>query len=58
MMKVTTMAELLGKCTVALARVRERLFTTRPIPTLYFRRLTNSSSAAGLNQDSSFLVYF
>ncbi|XVF12777.1 hypothetical protein REPUB_Repub08aG0148800 [Reevesia pubescens] len=59
MMKVSTMAELLGECTVALARMRERLLAPRP--TLHFRRLTSSSSysaAASLNQDSSFLVYF
>ncbi|WRX19540.1 hypothetical protein QQP08_012027 [Theobroma cacao] len=55
------MAELLGECTVALARVTERLLAPRP--TLHFRRLTSSSSsssaaAATLNQDSSFLSFF
>ncbi|OMO95124.1 hypothetical protein CCACVL1_05565 [Corchorus capsularis] len=54
------MAELLGECTVALARATERLLAPRP--TLHFRRLNFSSSssaaAATLNQDSSFLVYF
>ncbi|XVF10200.1 hypothetical protein REPUB_Repub07fG0162100 [Reevesia pubescens] len=56
MIKVSTMAELLGECTVALARVRERLLAPRP--TLHFLRLTSSSAASTLNHDSSFLVYF
>ncbi|KAK5777849.1 hypothetical protein PVK06_045816 [Gossypium arboreum] len=52
------MAELLGECTAALATVRERVLA--PWPTLHFRRLSFSYSAASaiLNQDSSFLVYF
>ncbi|KAB2001025.1 hypothetical protein ERO13_D12G246450v2 [Gossypium hirsutum] len=58
MIKVSTMAELLGECTAALATVRERVLA--PWPTLHFRRLSFSYSAAAaiLNQDSSFLVYF
>ncbi|KAH1075299.1 hypothetical protein J1N35_027627 [Gossypium stocksii] len=50
------MAELLGECTAALATVRERVLA--PWPTLHFRRLSFSYSAAAaaiLNQDSSFL---
>ncbi|XVF51111.1 hypothetical protein PTKIN_Ptkin04bG0158300 [Pterospermum kingtungense] len=60
MIMVSTMAKLLGECTVALARLSERLFAPRTT-TFHFRRLTFSSSAAAtvtLNQDSSFLVYF
>ncbi|KAG8471335.1 hypothetical protein CXB51_036878 [Gossypium anomalum] len=46
------MAELLGECRVALARVRERLLTPNPTPTFHFHPFTSSS------HDSSFLVYF
>ncbi|TYG72194.1 hypothetical protein ES288_D04G000300v1 [Gossypium darwinii] len=50
MIKVSIMAELLGECKVALARVRERLLT--PTPTFHFHPFPSSS------HDSSFLVYF
>ncbi|KAL4362150.1 hypothetical protein GQ457_04G013910 [Hibiscus cannabinus] len=52
MIKVSTMAELLGECRVALARVRASLLAPRPTPNFHFRRLTSSSPR---NHDSSFL---